>query len=368
MHSNKPSPSRARTGIPLPAKAGSPLPSTPRVVHWHRVASGPSQAGRFLWDATCPVVSSARPFAFRWAWGAAAPSGRVRHARTADSGAMNWLAPRLLVLVVVTAVIAVPVSAQDTPDSSSVDQAQTQGLDPAQGEAPAATDDTGTASLPATEPPAPVDPAAVIAQWGSAPTIGPEADQAVAQRWFREQNTERARWGVPTAARDPYLDWQAENLLRSQLGQSPAPQPQGVSKPAAAQQSSQSDQAALSQPEFWTISDDLWQAWLDSIQGQPPEGWAEARPGEPWFTRENYLQLFKLKQMPRFDRYRLIGVAGRVNTFGGPANELLSGHRDQLEQIAPGAVAAYEPLVYSGNLVAVVGYDPWINSDGTIRP
>ena len=61
---------------------------------------------------------------------------------------MNWLAPRLLVLVVVTAVIAMPVSAQDAPDSSSADQAQTQGVDQAQGETPPATDDTGTASLP----------------------------------------------------------------------------------------------------------------------------------------------------------------------------------------------------------------------------
>jgi hypothetical protein len=173
---------------------------------------------------------------------------------------------------------------------------------------------------------------------------------------------------VPTAARDPYLDWQAENLLRSQLGQPPAPQPQGLSRPAAAQQSSQSDQAALSQPEFWTISDDLWQAWLDTIEGHPSEFWQEDHPGEDWFTRDRYLRLFILHQMPRFDRFRSIGVAGRVNTTNTPPSRLLSGHTDQLELIAPGAVSAYEPLVYPDNLVAVVGYDPWINSDGSIRP
>jgi hypothetical protein len=173
---------------------------------------------------------------------------------------------------------------------------------------------------------------------------------------------------VPTAARDPYLDWQAENLLRSQLGQPPAPQPQGLSKPAAAQQSSQSDQAALSQPEFWTISDELWQAWLDTFESQPPDGWAGERPGEPWFTRENYLLLFRVKRTPRFDKYRLIGVAGRVNTGTAPMADLLSGEAEGVERIAPGALAAYQPHVYSDNFVAVVGYDPWINSDGSVRP
>ncbi len=279
---------------------------------------------------------------------------------------------RLVAIAVLVGSAALPVAAQDNPDPTA------QGQDPAQvGDSAAPTaDDTGMAPAqpadPAADSPAPPappapDPSAVIAQWGAAPTIGPAADQAVAQRWFRDQNAQRARWGVPTATRDPYLDWEAENLLRSSLGQSPLPQPPGLSKPAVALRSSQSDQAIVSQPQFWTTSDDLWQAWNDSIEGQPPAGWADERPGEPWFTRENYLQLFKLRQMPRFDRYRLIGVAGRVNTNHDVPTELLSGHKDQLEAIAPGSIAAYQPVVYSGNLVAVVGYDPWINPDGTLR-
>jgi hypothetical protein len=164
------------------------------------------------------------------------------------------------------------------------------------------------------------------------------------------------------------LDWQAENLLRNQLGQQQQPLPPGLSRPAAVTQGSQSDQAVLSEPQFWTVSDDLWQAWLDSIESQPPAGWTDERPGEPWFTRENYLQLFKLQQTPRFDKYRLLGVAGRVDASSSSPTDLLSGHQNQLEQLAPGAVAAYEPLVYPDNLVAVIGYDLWINPDGSIRP
>jgi hypothetical protein len=279
---------------------------------------------------------------------------------------MKELAIRTFSLAVMLAVIAQPVFAQDSAGSSAIEQSQTQTTDQDQGAPPA--DSPSIAPTPEASQMGPVDPTAVIAQWGPSPAIGPDADQAVAVRWFREQNAQRARWGVPTATRDPYLDWQAENLLRDKLGQAPLPQPEGLSAPLAARQSPQSDQAVMSQPEFWTVSNDLWQAWLDGIEGEPPAGWSDARPGEPWFTRDNYLQLFKIKKTPQFDRFRLVGVSGRVNVTGGSASALLSGHVDQLEAIAPGAAAAYQPLVYPDNLVAVVGYDPWINSDGSLRP
>jgi hypothetical protein len=164
------------------------------------------------------------------------------------------------------------------------------------------------------------------------------------------------------------LDWQAENFLRDHLGQPQLPQPQGLTRPAVAAQSPQSDQAILSEPQFWTVSDDLWQAWLDTFEGQAPSDWEAERPGVPWFSRDNYLFLFKLHKTPRFDRFRLIGAAGRVNTSNSQPAALLSGESDDLEAIAPGAIAAYEPVVYPDNLVAVVGYDPWINPDGSLRP
>jgi len=283
---------------------------------------------------------------------------------------MKALAIRFITLGIVLVLAVWPTFAQEAPDPATEDQAQTQSVDQGQGDqdqgAPA-VDDTSSAPSP-TPAPAPADAAAVIAQWGAAPSIGPDADKAVAQRWFREQNAMRARWGVPTAMRDPYLDWQAENLLRERLGEPQLPQPPGLTWPSAAAQSPQSDKAILSQTEFWTVSDDLWQAWLDTIEGQAPAEWAEERPSEPWFSRENYLQLFKIRKTPRFDRYRLIGVAGRVNTGNSSPADLLSGHQDQLEQLAPGAAMAYEPVVYLDNLVAVVGYDPWINPDGSLRP
>src|SRR6266508_6434164 len=56
------------------------------------------------------------------------------------------------------------------------------------------------------EPDAAPEVVDVVGQWGVAPNVGADADAALARRWFRDQNTERARWGVPTAARDPYLD------------------------------------------------------------------------------------------------------------------------------------------------------------------
>ncbi len=277
---------------------------------------------------------------------------------------MNALATRFIALGISLMLAVSPVFAQDAPGASATDQSQpTQGQDQDQSAPP--SDDTSSATPVPT--PSSVDAAAVIAQWGPAPATGPDADKAVAQRWFREQNTKRSRWGVPTATRDPYLDWLAENLLRDHLGQPPLPQPAGLTIPAAAK-SSPSDQAVYTQTEFWTVSDDLWQAWLDSFESQPPSDWSAERPGVPWFSRDNYLYLFKLQKTPEFDRFRLIGVAGRVNTTNSQPAALLSGESGDLEAIAPGALAAYEPLVYPDNLVAVVGSDPWINPDGSLRP
>ena len=264
---------------------------------------------------------------------------------------MNRLIRWLLASALLT-MAALPAFAQDIPDGVATDQSEDQ--------APPFADDTGAT-------PTPTDPATVIAHWGPAPSLGPDADQAVAQRWFREQNTLRANWGVPTATRDPYLDWQAENLLRSQLGQPPLPQPEGLTKPAAAIRSPQSEQAVLSEPEFWTVSDELWQAWTDGAHAQAIAFWQDTHPGEPYYSRDVYLRIERWRDV-KFDRYRLMGVAGRVNTSNGEATDLLPGHKDQLEQIAPGSVAAYQPLVYRGNLVAVVAYDPWINPDGSLRP
>jgi len=278
---------------------------------------------------------------------------------------MNALATRFVALGISLMLAVSPVFAQDAPDASGTDQSQ-----PTQGQ----SQDQSVPTLDNTSSPTPVptavpaDVAAVIAQWGPAPEAGIDSDKAVAQRWFRDQNTVRARWGVPTATRDQYLDWQAENILRSQLGEPELPQPQGVTKPATLAQNSQSDQAVLSEPEFWTVSDDLWQARLDSVQGHPSEFWQEDHPGEQWFTVDRYIRLFKLQQMPRFGRYRLIGAAGRVDTSGSPAKAIQVGQADALEAIAPGSVAAYSPLSYPDNLVAVVGYDPWLNPDGTMRP
>jgi hypothetical protein len=279
---------------------------------------------------------------------------------------MKLIAVRFVTLGIVLMLGVSPALAQDAPDGFTADQSQSQAIDQGQAQDQAATpaDDTN----PPASPPAPADPAAVIAQWGPAPAIGPDADNAVAQRWFRAQNAERARWGVPTAARDPYLDWMAENLLRDRLGQQQLPQPEGLIKPAAIAQSPKSDQGVLSETEFWTVSDDLWQAWLDSIQGHPSQFWEEDHPGEQWFTVDRYIRLFKLQQMPRFDRYRLIGSAGRVDTSETPPTVLLSGEADELEALAPGVIAAYAPVSYTDNVVAVVGYDPWINPDGSIRP
>ena len=105
-----------------------------------------------------------------------------------------------------------------------------------------------------------VDVGAVVAEWGPAPTDD-QLNKAVATRWFNNQNQKRARYGVPTANRDPYLDWEAENLLRDYLGQPRADLPSGLSKPAAAT-GSQTDSAIQNESQFWTVSDAAWQAYL----------------------------------------------------------------------------------------------------------
>lgn len=269
---------------------------------------------------------------------------------------MKVLAIRAVTLAIVIMLGVSNAVAQGVPARSTADQTESQATDEGQ--------DQDQGAPPA---PAPADPAAVIAQWGPAPAIGPEADKAAADRWFREQNVMRARWGVPTATRDPYLDWMAENRLRDHLGQPQLPRPQGLTPPAVVQRS-QSDQGIVAESEFWTVSDDLWQAWLDSFESQPPSDWESERPGVPWFSIDNYLSLFKLQKTPRFDRFRLVGAAGRVNTSSSQPAALLSGESRELEAIAPGSITAYEPLVYPDNLVAVVGSDPWINADGSFRP
>jgi hypothetical protein len=271
---------------------------------------------------------------------------------------VNSSAVRLLVVVALW-LGALPAFAQDVPDPATADQGQGQ--------------DEQAPALDATPTPT-ADAVAVIAQWGPAPVIGSDADQAVAGRWFRKQNDERAKWGVPTATRDPYLDWAAENLMRSTLGQPLLPQPAGVVKPAVIATSPRSDQTVLggAEPEFWTVSDDLWVAWREGSLAQPMAEamalWEADHPGEPYYSPDGYLRLFKLRQTPRFDPYRVIGVAGRVNANNSTPIAVPSAAQGKLEQIAPGSVAAYQPVIYPDNLIAVVGYDPWLTSDGTLRP
>ncbi len=271
----------------------------------------------------------------------------------------EWMARVVVALALLLTVV--PASAQESPDSSSAAAVADQSDDSG-----GTTSDQSPPSSADATPPAAVDPQAVVAQWGPAPTMGADADQAVARRWFQDQNTKRARWGVPTANRDPYLDWEAQNALRAYLNQPALPLPNGLSKPSAAAQSPQSDRAVHVEPQFWTVSDSLWQAWLNTFEARIPLDWQLERPDEPFFTREAYLQVQEWRRQ-RFDRYRLLGVAGSVVNNQQP-QVLPESDKTQLEQIAPGSVAAYQPQEYENSLVAVVGYDPWINQDGSLRP
>jgi hypothetical protein len=211
------------------------------------------------------------------------------------------------------------------------------------------------------------DVGAVIAKWGSKPTTSDEMNKAVATRWFRDQNRERARWNVPTAKRDLYLDWQAENLLRDYLGQPHVDLPAGVAKPDAATHS-QMTSGIENEPQFWTVSDDVWLAYLVPSETQIASDWSADHPDEPYFTPDRYIRQMKLGTMSQFDRYRLMGVAGRVDVSQTP-KPLLVGELQDLEQLAPGSTTAYQPIVeYDDSPIAIVAYDLWINSDGTLLP
>ena len=266
---------------------------------------------------------------------------------------------RCALALLVVQLTALPVLAQEAPDGSVATDGGDQST--VVSDEPSGPDQTATPT-----PIAAVDTAVVIAKWGPSPQSGADFNRAAAQRWFRDQNSKRARWGVPTANRDPYLDWVAENLLRDYLGEPRIDQPTGLKQPDVTART-QTDSGIRSDPEFWTVSDDLWQSWLDSVDAETLTTLDADNSGGPLYTKQNYLQLQKLGQTPRFDRFRLMGVAGRVDANQAPT-PLLSGHKQELESIAPGSVAAYQPAVYQDPVVAVVGYDPWINADGTTLP
>jgi len=269
---------------------------------------------------------------------------------------------RAAVVAVALLLAGVPALAQEAPNSS------------ADGATANQSDDSGTALDQSAQPaadPTPsatpdVDTQAVIAQWGSAPEMGHDADQAVARRWLREQQAYRARWDIPGVSRDLYLDWEATNALHSYLNEPPEPQPAGLTKPSAVQQSPESNHGIKGDQWYWNVSDDLWQAWLDSFQNQAPGAWLADHPDEPFFTRANYMQVKEWRNKP-FDRFRLVGVAGRVDTSKAPIG-LLPFDQQTLEQLAPGSLQAYQPVNYATSLVAIVAYDPWINPNGSMRP
>lgn len=271
----------------------------------------------------------------------------------------QWMGRMVVALALLLAVL--PASAQELPDSSSAavvtDQSDDSGGTTSDQSPPSSADATPTAA---------VDPQAVITQWGPAPATGYDSDQAVARRWLREQQAERARWGIPSVSRDPYLDWEAANALHTYLNEPLDPQPPGLTKPKAAQQGPESDRGVRTDQWYWTVPDDLWLAWLDTFQNRVPDAWTAVHSNEPWFTRERYLRLEEWRRQ-RFDRFRLVGVAGRIDNSKPPA-PLLPFDQQTLEQLAPGSMQVYQPVNYSDSLVAVVAYDPWINPNGTIRP
>ncbi len=253
---------------------------------------------------------------------------------------------------------AAPVFAQEAPDAGSAGTALSNQADDGSG----STSDQGA---PTPGPQVDVDTQAVIAQWGPAPEMGHDADQAIARRWLRDQQAYRDRWGIPGVSRDPYLDWEASNALHDFLGEPLDPPPAGLAKPEAALQSPESNQQVRQHESYWPVPDDLWQAWRDSQENKVPAGWAEAFPNQPYFSRETYLKAQVWRGTP-FDRFRLFGVAGRVNVTNSPV-PLMPFHQETLERLAPGSVEAYQPVNYQDSLVAVVAYDPWMNPNGSLR-
>jgi len=264
-----------------------------------------------------------------------------------------------VVAVLVLLVAVPPVFAQGVPDAGRA------GVTPYD-----QTDDVAGSGSdqnpPTTDPQVGVDTQAVIAQWGPAPEMGRDADLAIARRWLRDQQGYRDRWGIAGVSRDPYLDWEAANELHGFLGEPPEPLPAGLMKPQAAVQSVESNQQVRQHESYWPVSDDLWQAWLDSWENRVPAGWTAARPDEPFYTRDNYMKA-QVWRGTLFDRFRLFGVAGRVNTANPPV-PLMYGPLQTLERLAPGSSDAYQPVDYKGSLVAVVAYDPWMNPNGSLRP
>jgi hypothetical protein len=196
--------------------------------------------------------------------------------------------------------------------------------------------------------------------------MGHDADLAIARRWLRDQQAYRDRWGIPGVSRDPYLDWEAANELHSFLGEPLEPRPANLTKPQAAVQSPEAQDMVRQHEDYWPVSDDLWQAWRDSQENHVPAGWNDAFPNQPYFSRDTYLNAQVWRGKP-FDRFRLFGVAGHVNTTDPPV-ALLYGPLQTLEQLAPGSVEAYQPVDYKNSLIAIVAYDPWLNPDGSLRP
>lgn len=239
---------------------------------------------------------------------------------------------RCALALLVVQLTALPVLAQEAPDASVATDGGDQSTvaDPTSGQSPAP--DQAAAPTRSSN----IDVGAVIAKWGPAPKTGNEFNTALAQRWFRNQNQERSRWGVPTSSRDPYLDWTAENLLRDYLGEAHVDLPPGVNKPVAMR--TQTDSGVRAEPVLWTVSDDLWQSVRDQTASDFLSQWEADNPGSQWYTKDSYIQLHKQGKTPHFDRFRLMGVAGRVNT-AQPAKQLLSGEDTELEAIAPGATA-----------------------------
>ena len=63
-----------------------------------------------------------------------------------------------------------------------------------------------------------------------------------------------------------------------------------------------------------------------------------------------------------------MGVVGHVDLTQTPTS-LTPSLLEYLDEIAAGSAEAYQPIVeYDDSPVAVVAYDPWINTDGTLLP